>query len=245
MVPGRDKQFITKVPQAERVAWMWCLIFAFWVPEFGAWFRSMRICFFKSWKKPPLGQFLIVFTAETCHTVGIALLVFSVLPDLDVVKGAMLTNCLCFFPGVMGLLSRNSKDSKKFTFIKVVVDLCAIAAQATGFVVWPIVENKRELWLTPVAIFLVSVGWWENYVCANSAIPFMKALGKMKKDLDSTRYFMYMFLSIWKMVCFFCAALVIIWFKEGSIGFFFTEFSTGFGPHAITVQEVSTDEQKL
>ena len=39
---------------------------------------------------------------ETLHTVGLALLVFFVLPDLDAVKGVMLTNCVCIVPGVLG-----------------------------------------------------------------------------------------------------------------------------------------------
>jgi hypothetical protein len=37
------------------------------------------------------------------HVVGLALLIFVVLPELDVVKGAMLTNCLCFIPAVLGI----------------------------------------------------------------------------------------------------------------------------------------------
>ena len=39
---------------------------------------------------------------ESMHIVGLALLFFVVLPELDVVKGAMLTNCLCFIPAVLG-----------------------------------------------------------------------------------------------------------------------------------------------
>ena len=35
---------------------------------------------------------------------GMALLAFVVLPELDVVKGAMLTNCLAFIPSVFGML---------------------------------------------------------------------------------------------------------------------------------------------
>lgn len=240
-ITGREKQFIVTIPRPERVAWMWCLIFAFWIPEFGAWFRSMRICFFKSWKKPVVHHFLLVLFAETCHTIGIALLVFYVLPDLDVVKGAMLTNCFCFVPGVLGLLSRNRKD-KKFgciSFLQILVDLVAIAAQATGFVVWPLVENRKELWIIPAAIFLISIGWWENYVCSESPIPFIRVLGDMKTSLNETRYFMYMFISIWKMVCFFCVTLIIIFVKEKEIAFFFTEFAEGFSQHSITIQEVS------
>ena len=36
------------------------------------------------------------------HVVGLALLFYVVLPELDVVKGAMLTNCVAFIPAVFG-----------------------------------------------------------------------------------------------------------------------------------------------
>ncbi|RZC42525.1 chitin synthase 1, partial [Asbolus verrucosus] len=233
---GREKQFIVKLPIAERVAWMWCLIFAFWVPQLGSLFRSARMCFFKSSKKPIFSHFLIVFLMESLHTVGLALLVFYILPDLDVVKGAMLTNCVCFAPGVLGLLSRSNKESQRF--LKVIIDLVAIAAQATGFVVWPIIERRADLWIVPIAIFLVSLGWWENYISKHSPIPFIKKLGKIKEELELSRYFTYMFLSIWKCLCFFLSVLFILLIKEGEIGFFFTAFSEGFGFHQIQILEI-------
>jgi len=63
-----------------------------------------------------------------------------------------------------GMLSRSHEQSKRF--IKVIVDLVALAAQATGFVVWPLLEGreKPELWLIPFTVILISCGWWENYV---------------------------------------------------------------------------------
>jgi hypothetical protein len=62
------------------------------------------------------------------------------------------------------MLSRSHEQSKRF--IKVIVDLVALAAQATGFVVWPLLEGreKPELWLIPFTVILISCGWWENYV---------------------------------------------------------------------------------
>ena len=62
------------------------------------------------------------------------------------------------------MLSRSHEKSKRF--IKVIVDLVALAAQATGFVVWPLLEGreKPELWLIPFTVILISCGWWENYV---------------------------------------------------------------------------------
>lgn len=100
---GREKQFIAELPEVERIAWMWCLLIAYLVPELGTLIRSMRICFFKSCTKPNAKEFFTVFLTETLHTVGVAILVFVILPDLDVVKGAMLTNCVCFVPGLLGM----------------------------------------------------------------------------------------------------------------------------------------------
>ena len=86
----------------ERVGWIWALFFAFSVPEVMAFLRSSRICFFKKVEKPTALEFCVVAAAETLRTIGTGLFVFTILPDLDVVKGAMLTNCLSFVPGVIG-----------------------------------------------------------------------------------------------------------------------------------------------
>lgn len=114
-VTGRDKQFIVQLPETERVVWMWCLFFAFCIPQLGALFRSARMCVFKSWKKPAFSHFLLFFITETIHTIGLAILVFHVLPELDVIKGAMLTNCVCFMPGLLGkTFSVNISNHRKY-----------------------------------------------------------------------------------------------------------------------------------
>ena len=43
----------------------------------------------------------MVCVFETMHIIGLTLMFFVVLPELDVVKGAMLTNCVCFIPSVL------------------------------------------------------------------------------------------------------------------------------------------------
>ena len=68
----------------------------------GTVFRSARICVFKSCRRSSFSDFLVVWVFESMHIVGLALLFFVVLPEMDVVKGAMLTNCLCFIPGILG-----------------------------------------------------------------------------------------------------------------------------------------------
>jgi chitin synthase len=81
------------------------LFFAFAVPEVLSFLRSTRICFFKIVTKPTVLQFLVVFITESLKTIGTGLLVFMILPTLDVVKGAMITNCLCVVPGFLGKAS--------------------------------------------------------------------------------------------------------------------------------------------
>ncbi|XP_041976394.1 chitin synthase chs-2 isoform X2 [Aricia agestis] len=233
---GRDKQFVVTLPDEERVAWMWVLLAAFAIPEMGTLIRSVRICFFKSSKRPSMVQFVVVFISESLHTIGLALLFFKVLPELDVVKGAMITNCLCIVPAILGLLSRNSRDSKRF--IKVIVDMVAIVAQVTGFIVWPLSENKPVLWLIPISSLCISIGWWENYVTRRSPIGLIKSLARLKEELNVCRYNIYRVMSVWKIILFLVCILFSIWVDGDDPAMFFQLFNPGFGPHNIVVEEV-------
>nr|AOE23678.1 chitin synthase A [Phthorimaea operculella] len=232
----RDKQFIVSLPDEERVAWMWALLAAFAIPEIGSFIRSVRICFFKSSKRPTSVQFVVVFIAESLHTIGLALLFFRVLPELDVVKGAMITNCLCIVPAILALLARSSRDSKRF--VKVIVDMAAIVAQVTGFIVWPLLDNKPTLWLIPISAFLISLGWWENYVTRQSPIGFIKSLERPKDELNISRYYIHRFMSAWKILLFLVCILMCIWMDGDEPVMFFKLFNAGFGPHNIVVEEV-------
>ncbi|TMW48229.1 hypothetical protein DOY81_006700 [Sarcophaga bullata] len=235
---GRDKTFVVKLPEEERIAWIWALIIAFSIPEVGSLIRSARICFFKTFKVPYKSHFLFMFIMESLNTFGSALLFFVVLPQLDAIQGAMLTNCLCVIPGILGLMSRTSKEGKRFA--KMLIDLIAVAAQVTGFVIWPLLENRKELWVIPVACLMISCGWWENYVTSQSSFGLIRAMGRIKDELKYTRYFSHMFLSIWKISLFVCSVLLIYWIQGEEPGNIFSMYSDAFGPHKISVDELAT-----
>ncbi|XP_050718358.1 chitin synthase chs-2-like isoform X3 [Eriocheir sinensis] len=235
-----EKDYRATLPDEENVIWAWMLFFCFIVPELGSWFRSTRMCVFKSWKKPLLGDVFWVFVFETLHTIGTGILIYLVLPDLDVIKGAMLTNCVAFMPGLFGLLSRTRKESH--VALKVMMDLLALACQLTGFVVWPIVEYGKNpdswrIWLIPPAIFLTSFGWWENYVDKNSKFSTIKYFGRIKDRLWKTRYFCYMFVSLWKVLVFFTVMVLSMGTRLDNFTAVF-DLSTAFDTHAINVTEV-------
>ncbi|KAF0297190.1 Chitin synthase chs-2 [Amphibalanus amphitrite] len=238
---GLDKTWRVQLPDLEKVAWVWCIFFCFMVPEAGTLFRSTRMCFFKSVRRPGFRDFLVVVMFETLHIIGLALLVFFVLPDLDAVKGVMLTNCVCIVPGIFGMLSRTNKESKRF--LKTVCDIAAILGQATGFIVWPIIEYQRgnvnACWSIPLAVVLTSFGWWENYVDKKSRVKAIQYLGTIKERMKTTRYFTYLFVSLWKIMVFFACMVLFMYFRLENVGDLFSRFTDSFDQHKLFVNETA------
>ncbi|XP_046481507.1 chitin synthase chs-2-like isoform X1 [Neodiprion pinetum] len=238
---GTTKTFAATLPEEEKIAWIWCIMFAFSITEILTIVRSLRILCFKSYGKPKVAHFIVVWITETAHVIGLAILIVSVLPDLDVIQGAMLTNCLCFVPGLLGLLSRYKKRDKPILFLLFIVDVAALAMQVTGFVVWPFVYiSNPALWLTPVALVLVSCRWWENYVSIQSPLGIVRYLGQVKEELKFTRSATYLVVSIWKIAAFVLTTLSILHMKGTTISNLFTMFGTTFNEHNVTVSEVQS-----
>ena len=239
----RDKSYQAEISLSERVAWIWCLFFVFVTPEIGTFVRSTRITMFKTMRVCSGTDFLVVFFFEALHTVGLSLFVFVALPELDVVKGAMITNCVGFIPAFFGLLSRNNKEDKRL--LRSLIDVIAIACQVSGFFIWPIVENGRgnKTWTVAVAIFLISFGWWENYVDRRSKSRIIKKLAGVKERLNRTRYFTYMFVSFLKICIFFSSMLLFLFFNGTHPASVFTEFTNAFRGHVLNVTEVHANFQ--
>lgn len=237
----RDKQYVSEISNPEMVAWVWVLFGAYMITELGTFVRSTRICVFKSSRRSTLSDFIVVAAFELASAVGMALMTFVVLPELDVIKGAMLTNCLAFVPALFSLLSRNNKENRRL--IKVIVDLAALGAQATGFFVWPFVEisrGKTKAWTVPVAILLVSASWWENYVDRRSPVTFIKSLGRVKERLVKTRYFVYSFVSAMKIIVNFGAMCLFLHFQDFKVSTLFTQFTLAFSPHPINITQINS-----
>jgi hypothetical protein len=54
-------------------------------------------------------------------------------------------------------------------YVRHTINGLAVAAQVTGFLVWPIVnyEDLSHPVLHPIALLFISCGWWENYIAAS------------------------------------------------------------------------------
>ena len=85
--------------EGEQIRWVWALFAAFLVPEIMAFFRSLRVCAFKTVIVPRFLDFAFVSAMEIFHAVGVAILLFLALPQMDSTHALALTNCLAFIPG--------------------------------------------------------------------------------------------------------------------------------------------------
>ncbi|KAF4523722.1 hypothetical protein B566_EDAN011586 [Ephemera danica] len=236
-----NTQYVAVLPEVERVAWVWVLLFAMMIPELGSFLRSLRVVVFKptSWSRPRSSDLAVVLVAETCGATGMALLIFSVLPDLDVIKGVMLTNCLCFVPTLLVLLKHifpeksgtdGETESKKTRrrAIRITAWSLALVAQFSGFLMWPLIDRESpSLWITPFALFLTS---------------FLAAVKSRQKRV---RYSTYLVASLWKMLCLFLAMMIIWKLRGQSVTSLFHLFHDAFKEHSIPIYMVEDFVAKL
>jgi chitin synthase len=260
-VPGleRDKNYQTQfnLDDPERISWIWALFFVLITPELFVLFRSARMCIFKSYRRPSKRVFLTVILFESLHIIGIVVLIYVALPSLDVVRGVMLTSCICFVPGVLGILSRNRKTDHSQWGLKLLADVLALIAQISAFFIWPWkhyqdnynqfasakVQNQHELEriLIPLSILLASFGWWENYVNSKSSFKLVRYLSDISLQLRRTRYFTYIFVSIWKITLIFGTMLAVRYMIDGQVRPMFSNFKLAFNQHSILVTKVRSD----
>ena len=135
------------------------------IEQFGVLFRSSRITFFKSSRSPSWSDFFIVLGFESVHVFGLCVLVFVALPELDVVRGSMITTCLGVVPMFLSLLSRNSRESHRWK--KFMMDGLALISQFAGIITFSVMElqrGNRYFWSIPVSVVCISAVWWENFV---------------------------------------------------------------------------------
>ncbi|CAG9784364.1 unnamed protein product [Diatraea saccharalis] len=234
-----DAQFITVHSLEERISWLWAALIVFGFPEMGIFLRSCRISFFKFANKPESKIiYFITFFIETLQAIGLAILVIFILPELDVVKGAMLMNAMCFVPAVLNALTRDRTDARYYIIL--ILDILAITAQATAFVVWPLLEGSVILYLICVSSVLISLGWWENFIgpTEKQTQGYLLWLASTRDALKTSRYYTSRFTSIWKILVFMACILISLHFQGDDPFSFFTLASTAFGERYYTVHEV-------
>lgn len=204
---GTNKRYVVNTPPLERMSWTWSIWFVLVIPEFLVFITCLWVCVFKNCKKPGMKSFLVVLLSETLHVIGICLLVFVLAPTMDGISSLMFLNGLCLVPACLTLFNRSASDP--MFHLNISFDVASIFAIAGGMVMWAQAERS---WTLLIVGILISCVWWENFFDEDSSNPFFKYLSELRKDLkgDNSRYFVYVFISLWKIILSFVFFLILL-----------------------------------
>ncbi|KAJ8307019.1 hypothetical protein KUTeg_015103 [Tegillarca granosa] len=190
------------------------LLIALTIPYLLTILVSISKALFGNMPFPALKSIFMVVFVELLHTCGLCILLFRVLPELDMARGIMLMNATCLLPCLLkpicasnlstGKAACNSKGGRMFTFV---LDLLSVIVQLS---VYPIIilydyyldrtyfkmhHDIKEINVIEAvfAILLVSFSWWENFVddrfCGKlkASNPLQKFILGIKFDLQESR----------------------------------------------------------
>ncbi|KHJ45931.1 Chitin synthase [Trichuris suis] len=220
------------VPQDERflppnavTPFYWSLWIAICVPDVLTFVRCIRIVCFKSTPYPSISDLLIAFFIESAQMIGMCLLIFSVLPQLDSIRGAMLLSALAIVPSLVHMLSNirrsiGDTDSSRARRITIVMtNATAFLLQTSALYTWTMLDSSLTVcWLMRPALLLLvilfnifqkrgiymcalvltSLRWWENYVNTASPGAGTAILAQLRCRLQQTRYKTHILLSVWR-----------------------------------------------
>ncbi|KFM73408.1 hypothetical protein X975_24033, partial [Stegodyphus mimosarum] len=227
----KDEKYVVKISDGERRSWIWCLLFILIIPEILIFLRSSKNCIFKKFGKPKISSFLTVFISESLHVIGLTVMVFVVLPQLHVLQALCLTSGVCVIPGLLNLLSNWSSEWDTKSGLRKILDLAAVIGQVSVFMWAAMNSNKKELWLASACLVLISCAWWENFINENTS----NCLSKVKEDIEDSRYFIYIFISLWKIIFTFSLALICLFFLNENVENFLGKFLDSFKSHNVSV----------
>jgi chitin synthase len=127
------------------------------------------------------GFFIIIWTLiiEILHTLGVALFVFKVLPNVENMFGLFLMNSLCVIPAILKIVFSPNRGMTRFKkFVTFMFDILAIVCQFSIVFLFKTIlsESKQKTSLGQKEVdenmlllnmclssILVSVSYWENF----------------------------------------------------------------------------------
>ncbi|XP_021367706.1 uncharacterized protein LOC110459670 isoform X2 [Mizuhopecten yessoensis] len=126
---------------------------------------------------PSRKNVIFVVIIEGLHSVGLSLLTFRVLPEIDVVRGIMLLSCTCITPSLLKPMCSSSQNTNMSTVGKISVfsfDMLSSLMQMSAIPVVVLTEyyinhnnfaeNSVKIVEVIAALFLCSFSYWENFV---------------------------------------------------------------------------------
>ncbi|KAK1127233.1 hypothetical protein K0M31_003777 [Melipona bicolor] len=208
-----------RISKKGKIIWTWYIISMFLIPECLTIFQAIwHFLFCRKTKFPAKQTIIILFVLETLHSIGVALLIFYSLPQLNSVDVAAISTCVCFIPTFLNLFIQHHKYIRE-TKIFVVVLACnvlALIAQGSGIILYPLLNFIQDplTWILPISLLLASSRWWYNYISHYSYCGFINLLAKNKTDLLNNCHVLQGYIALWKCLIFISSTIMILTFKK-------------------------------
>lgn len=134
-----------------------------------------------------------IASIEVLNVIGLAILFFIILPNVSLVESLLIINSVHLSPSILSecclpkkkitifrfslnddelsfaidFFSRSSNELKKWQ--STIVDVACILIEFMIIFIWPIYySGSFQSWMISIALILISLGWWENFVSMHS-----------------------------------------------------------------------------
>ena len=125
-----------------------CIFFAFCGPELLTFVKSARVYLMRKNSWAPFKYFIVVFGFETLHTIGVAILFYAVLPNLDTLRAGMVTSGILLFPSLLSIFRSTRSSSSKKKYLTLGLDgesllFISFSSSNTQF-------YESRIWISPI-----------------------------------------------------------------------------------------------
>ena len=161
-------------------------------------------------------MFFQVHLVEACHTAGLSILVFRILPVIDNVSGLFLLNGVCIVPAILNLFSSTRGLSRAMKALTLLTDVGSVLMQLCVCFIPYILSSNEKIpssfhWQLPLALFLVSLGYWESFTETRlSKQRFLKWFQHGVRALKKTRPKIYVTASLLKIFVLIATAIYFL-----------------------------------
>ncbi|XP_021346055.1 uncharacterized protein LOC110445656 [Mizuhopecten yessoensis] len=186
-----------------------------------SWFMAFMKILFGGKEWPSIKTFVLLLLMESMQTFGLCLLLFRVLPSTDFFSGLIKTFAVCQIPSLLKVVVHEKRPNPSLSeIVTIIMNIAAFLVQvasipffstekfmlegnhtlleghnATTYVTTAVKKATNGEWELPVALVLISIGWWENYVSGEwtvfgrITIPF-RQWRSILQDTRETSYFL-------------------------------------------------------
>ncbi|XP_013398991.1 uncharacterized protein LOC106165353 [Lingula anatina] len=187
------------------------LVIAVSMPNVFVFVESLLKSMFGNTSWPSFGSIFAIILTESCHTFGLCIFVFRVLPKFDIIRALLLMNASCFIPALFKLLFSKVGRGP----ITIVFDILATVMQASMFFLVTrfltrdktALQGVSEVAQVPAALVLISIRYWENYIDRDI---FNIPVQAFKQSIRRGRCKSYIIASLWKIGLTFAFAYILI-----------------------------------